>query len=350
MKDDLVDGWAAYQMNGDLSDCSADLFEAEISDEEFTSKGLPEDSSYSILVPVASPAFSDGSPAFADGSIEDSSLRHSLEDTNEEFSSRTMAHAAAATGLQEHNYQYFRHYHLHIYAAPILSSSRQLHIIQDYSLVAGAIVPKPDRFAVVVVMNVQFRDQRRLVTSCNLCSSSSKLGHFFASDWTHSWAEEFTTDTIAPCGHAYPVISMLLNHFDVYIDTFDPTLARKVNDRLSDLLVDISLVMLPGSWLNLIGFTYESRRGPLAVYFSACFTIVLIAKSYSSSGKKYLHCFQCPRRNGCSHTQNIAMRDEALNDFPDRQEPVDGENNVQETVVLISKQNYPCKSEYQTNN
>lgn len=196
---------------------------------------------------------------------------------------------------------------------------------------------------------MQFEDCVLPISSCSLCPSNSLLGAYLQADWRNTTVGLIDYNHFFSCTHANAVISWISYKVipqSQLPEEDSPTYREDVATLFTEYLTNPpSRQFALGSWI-LTDVHYTFKSGRLYFFLSEHDGVYTFCNTRSTSGRRYLYCFLCPRSRSCTH---IAMTPPLSGEEDDENyEEVAGacQADLSQAVTeiedsLISKQRYP---------
>ena len=186
------------------------------------------------------------------------------------------------------------------------------------------------------------------MSTCSLCASNVLLGAYLQANWRHTTVGEIDYSQFYSCKHVNAVISWISHKVIPRPQLPDEDSARykeEVAMLLTGLLVHPrSQEISPGSWI-LSDIHYSFKSGRLLFYLSEHDGIYTFCLTRSTSGRRYLYCFLCPRSRTCTHiSMTPTLDDLEVEESGNSTRLID--SNISQVVneiedSLISQKRYP---------
>jgi hypothetical protein len=267
------------------------------------------------------------------------------------------AHTLTDLDIAKENFKFYRHYGLHAFHTPNLLERIQLHIIKDFKLEEkDLVVPIKDRYVNVALLKVIVGTKAELVACCSgsSCRTASLFGFYY--DWDPGRTSTIGVQDFYSCHHILPVVQKLRQYLELAIDINDENYCVLLYELIASKLNDEPTDMIPGSWYKDDQIQHEASKGKLSIYIDKQFNLLLVSQKYSETGRRILHCYECPRSARCSHTRlipNEKIYD--LTDLPDFNALLDADLNERENYKeianeynIVSNEKYPFRFESDT--
>jgi hypothetical protein len=218
------------------------------------------------------------------------------------------------------NSNYYRNYGVHIFSTPNVYNQVQIHLLKDFEIIQGEVKVKPNRYVVVSLLLIEHADDPdilSLVSSCTACPSRV----MFPIYWVMSKGKQQLSgpQELYSCRHIYPVISSMTFKMGFRFNTqradYKDLISRAIATHMTITTDDFQ----PDSWYMDTEITYNNpKKGKLSIYVTECFDLLCVSQQIKQNGTRWMHCYECPRSNGCTHTGLIPNNHfYDLNDLPD---------------------------------
>ena len=252
--------------------------------------------------------------------------------------------------ILEDNSRLYRVYDVFIRTPPDPRASTQFYVMLDFRFGDnGEIMVDHSKFAVVALINISFEDGYAPVSTCTCCATNSMLSSYIQGNWSQTTSGPFDSNRLYACKHSEAAIAWV-NH-KVITDAERPdehchTYAEDLSNLLAGQLVNPPEPVTPGDWI-LTNVHHQYKSGHLKFFLGEFSGINIFCLTQSTSGKKYLYCFLCPRSRACSHisiTRGIDEDDEVGDTVPPHANTPAAAlpprmSEIEDT--LVSKKRYP---------
>ena len=252
-------------------------------------------------------------------------------------------------GQEEDNTKLYRVYDVFIRTPPDPKASKQFYVMQDFAFGTDQeIVVDHSRFAVVALLNIGFENGCAPVATCSLCPTNSILAAYLQGNWSHTTSGPFESSRLYSCRHVQAAVAWV-NHKVIpdaeRPEDHCPTYAEDISSLLAEYLVNPAEPATPGCWI-LTNVDHQYKSGHLRFFLGEYDGIHVFCLTKSTSGRKYLYCFLCPRSRSCSH---ISMTSGIVDDDDDDTlvAPGTSETDQEESRpleiedTLVSRERYP---------
>ena len=191
----------------------------------------------------------------------------------------------------------------------------QFFVIRDFQRNGREIIQdlSKEKFIIIVIINVQFQNTRKLVGCCQMCDRVNSFATFFTFEKSSQLsAVELPTEFLR-CRHTRVVAANLyIQNESESISLISPNFLTLYMKHLTSLLIQTDNIPKPNSWIEF-KYTHLSDKGFLKVFLTDDYELILIAEKELDNDSIIYNCFQCPSRRTCFHRAKLPALKHTVN-------------------------------------